>query len=67
MSYDISLCDPVTHEELHTEETHHMTGGMYALGGTTEMWINITWNYADWYYRPGVFARTRKASRLNLV
>ena len=63
MSYDISLCDPVTHEELHTEETHHMTGGMYALGGTTEMWLNITYNYADWYYRPGVFARTKKASK----
>ena len=33
------------------------------MGGTRELWLNVTFNYADWYYRPGVFARTRKASR----
>ena len=63
MSYDISLCDPVTHEVLETEEPHKITGGTFAMGGTTVMWLNVTWNYADWYYRPGVFARTKKASK----
>lgn len=45
MSYDISLCDPITKEVLHLEEPHDMKGGTYALGGTTEMWLNVTYNY----------------------
>ena len=63
MSYDIYLCDPVTLEVLHTDHLHHMAGGTYALGGTSEMWLNITYNYSQWYYRPGVFARTKKDSK----
>ena len=63
MSYDIYLSDPVTHEPLELEVAHHMRGGTYAMSGTTEAWLNITYNYADWYYRPGVFARTKKASK----
>lgn len=63
MSYDIYLTDPVTHVPLELEEAHYMRGGTYVMGGTTEAWINITYNYADWYYRPGVFARTKKASK----
>lgn len=50
MSYDISLVDPVTKETLHTKVNHDMRGGTYALGGTTELWLNITWNYAHYYY-----------------
>ena len=50
MSYDIRLVDPVTKEPLHTKVNHDMRGGMYALGGTTELWLNITWNYAHYYY-----------------
>lgn len=50
MSYDISLVDPVTKETLHTKTNHDMRGGIYALGGTTELWLNITWNYAHYYY-----------------
>lgn len=63
MSYDIYLKDPVTGDPLELEAAHHMRGGTYAMSGTTEAWLNITYNYADWYYRPGVFARTRKASK----
>ena len=63
MSYNISLRDPVTHEVLETENPHQITSGTFAMGGTTEMWLNVTRNYADWYYRPGVFARTKKASK----
>ena len=62
MSYGISLCDPVTGEELQMETPHHMTGGTYAIGGTTEMWLSVTYNYARWYYKPGVFAKTKKDS-----
>jgi len=50
MSYDIRLVDPVTKEPLHTKVNHDMRGGMYAIGGTTELWLNITWNYAHYYY-----------------
>ena len=27
------------------KERHAITGGTYALGGTTEAWLNITYNY----------------------
>ena len=50
MSYDISLCDPVTKEPLWCEKPHMMRGGNYAVGGTTELWLNITYNYAGYYY-----------------
>ena len=50
MSYDISLKDRVTGETLEVESLHFMTGGTYAVGGTREMWLNITYNYAQYYY-----------------
>lgn len=55
MSYDISLKDPVTKETIYFDTPHQMRGGSYALGGTTEAWLNITYNYARWYYKDGVF------------
>ena len=50
MSYDIWLNDPVTGEQLHSESKHDLHGGTYALGGTTQLWINITYNYAPYFY-----------------
>lgn len=55
MSYDISLVDPVTKKQVYFDTPHQMNGGTYAVGGTTEAWLNITYNYADWYYKDGVF------------
>lgn len=55
MSYDISLCDPVTHKPLKADSTHFIAGGMRAMGGTKELWINVTYNYGHFYYRPEVF------------
>lgn len=46
MSYDIELQDPVTKETLHLESPHYMRGGTYAVGGTTEAHLNVTYNYA---------------------
>ena len=46
MSYDISLREPVSGEQVYFDEPHQMNGGTYALGGTTEAWLNITYNYA---------------------
>lgn len=51
MSYDIRLTDPVTHETLVLDAPHHMYGGTYAEGGTCELWLNVTYNYAKHYYR----------------
>lgn len=50
VSYDISLCDPVTKERLHADSPHQIRGGTYAMGGTTELWLSITFNYAKFYY-----------------
>lgn len=55
MSYDIQLCDPVTREVLHLDAPHQMSGGTYVLNETDECWLNITCNYAKFYYRPNVF------------
>jgi hypothetical protein len=51
MSYDIDLVDPITKKVLLLDENHHMTGGTYAVGGTRECCLNITYNYSGHYYR----------------
>ena len=55
MSYDISLKDPVTKETVCFDASHQMAGGTYAIGGTSEAWLSVTYNYAQWYYKDGVF------------
>lgn len=55
MSYDISLRDPVSNEVLEMDSPHMMAGGTYAVGGTTEMWLNVTYNYSRWYYKEYAF------------
>lgn len=55
MSYDIYLRDRVTKETVNFDTPHQMAGGTYAVGGTTEAWLNVTYNYAQWYYKDGVF------------
>ena len=51
MSYDIDLVDPVTKQVIELDEPHQMKGGTYAVGGTTEASLNITYNYSKHYYR----------------
>ena len=51
MSYDISLTCPVTGEVLELDEPHQMKGGTYAVGGTRDAALNITYNYAEHFYR----------------
>ena len=51
MSYDIYLNDPVTGDTIELDEPHQMRGGTYKIGGTTEAWLNVTYNYAKHYYR----------------
>lgn len=54
MSYDICLCDPVSGEVLEVETPHHIIGGTYKVGGTTELTLNVTYNYSEFYYRSDV-------------
>lgn len=49
MSWDVDLCDPVTNEVFELDSPHFMRGGTYAVGGTREMSLNITFNYARFY------------------
>lgn len=42
---------------MYFDEPHQMKGGTYALGGTNEAWLNITYNYARWYYRDDAFGK----------
>ncbi len=46
MSYDIGLMDPKTGERLCFDEPHQLRGGTFAIGGTVEAWLNVTYNYA---------------------
>ena len=55
MSYDIYLVEQTTRKTIKFDTPHQMRGGTYALGGTSEAWLNITYNYAQWYYKDGVF------------
>lgn len=55
MSYDISLVDPVTKKILEADFTHHITGGTYAIGGTRELTLNVTYNYCKFYYGDKAF------------
>lgn len=55
MSYSVYLKEPANGKRVHFDAPHNMTGGMYCFGGTTEAWLNITYNYADWYYRDDTF------------
>lgn len=51
MSHDIYLLDPKTRESIELSERHSLTGGTYALGGTNEAWLNVTYNYAKHLWR----------------
>lgn len=51
MSYDIELACPVSGQVLELDEPHQMRGGKYAIGGTRELELNITYNYYKHYRR----------------
>lgn len=51
MSYDIDLLDPITRETLMLPEPHHMRGGTYAVGGSREASLNVTYNYVEHFHR----------------
>lgn len=54
MSWDLSLTDPVSGDILVADSPHFMAGGTFAAGGTTELWLNVTYNYSAIFRRPDV-------------
>lgn len=50
MSYDIELCDAKTGRVLDADIPHGMTGGIYSPGDSN-LWLNVTYNYAEHFYR----------------
>jgi hypothetical protein len=50
MGYYIKLVDPVTKETLELDEKHDMRGSIYAIGGTKEAFLTVTYNYAKYFY-----------------
>ena len=60
MSYDIRILDPVTREPVLMECAHFIRGGTYAEHGTNELWFNITYNYAPFYYRAETLGESTK-------
>ena len=70
MSYDIRLLDPVTRETVEVEAPHLMQGGTYALGGTTELWLNaipldteILYTTSGQVFQVGQFRYSVRANR----
>lgn len=52
MSYDIYLRDPETNEVIETSnDLSWLRGGTYAVGGSKELWLNVTYNYGKFYYK----------------
>lgn len=50
MSYDIDLVHPVSGEVLLLDSPHQMRGGTYAVGGSNECSLNVTYNYAPHFH-----------------
>lgn len=51
MSYDIFLKDAKSGERVMLDQPHQFAGGTYAIGGTREAWLNVTYNYSSHFYR----------------
>lgn len=64
MSYDIDLLDPVSKTVIDLDAPHQIKGGTYALGGTTQASLNITYNYSKHYAR--VFEKFESPDRKDI-
>jgi hypothetical protein len=51
VSYDIYLSDPQTGNPVTFEDPLDLRGGTYAVGGTAEAWLNVTYNYGGHFRR----------------
>ena len=44
MSYDISIVDEKG-KQMQSPIKHNIIGGTYCVGGTTDLWLSVTYNY----------------------
>ena len=51
MSYDINLLDPITKEVIEINDAHFLRGGTYKMGGSTELALNVTYNYSQFLHQ----------------
>ena len=51
MSYDINLLDPITKEVIEINDAHFLRGGTYKMGGSTELSLNMTYNYSQFLHQ----------------
>lgn len=51
MSYDIDLLDPITKKIIEIKDAHFLRGGTYKMGGSTELSLNITYNYSKFLHQ----------------
>lgn len=45
MSYDISIVDRKTRKTAKSSNPHNIMGGIYHIGCSQDLWLNITYNY----------------------
>lgn len=50
MSYDVKIVD-TDGQSMQTAKRHEIRGGTYCVGGTHELRLNITYNYAPYFYK----------------
>lgn len=50
MSYDINIVHCKSKKVVSLKRRHSLKGGTFALGGVSDCWLNITYNYAPFYY-----------------
>lgn len=50
MSYDIRIIN-ANGDHVQLKDRHTLIGGTFALGGTVDAWLNVTYNYADLFYK----------------
>lgn len=60
MSYGIYINDPNTGETINIDEKHHIIGSTYKVGGSTELHLNITYNYSPFFYRDNTLGKSTK-------
>lgn len=51
MSYDINLLDPITKKVIEINDAHFLRGGTYKISGSTELSLNITYNYSKFLHQ----------------
>lgn len=51
MSYDINMVNKNTGRVIQFPTPIDLKGGTYTIGGTTDAWLNVTYNYSEHFYR----------------